>query len=156
MNAYDSQHPDYPGRVCEETPFLSLTAGTVSQWVFSATNTTWSALETSMSFATNHGTYEGDQCYLFYCWVIVGMRPAVGVKSLAEEVRELKTYRNFAFFHTEGEVVAKMDVPACQIKKFERYEARGTYENQQHLWMEELKNPDYIDPSTVVNFREVL
>jgi hypothetical protein len=157
VNAYSDQHPDYPGHVVrEETPFLSMSAGTVSQWAFSATNTTWSALKTAMSFATNHGTYEGDECYLFYCWVIVGMRPAVGVRSLAEEVRELKTYRSFSLFQKEGEIVAKMDVPACQIERFERYEVRGIYENQQHLLIEEIPNPDYIDPSTVVNFREAL
>jgi hypothetical protein len=156
VNAYDDQHPNLPGMVREETPFVSLTAGTVSQRVFSMTNTTWSALETAMSFATNHGTYEGDECYLFYCWVIVGLRPAVGVRSLAEEVRELKTYRNFSLFQTEGEIIAKMDFPARQIKKFERYEVLGTFENQQHRLIEDMPNPDYIDPSMVVNLREVL
>jgi hypothetical protein len=159
VNAYGAPHPDHPGRlVRQETPFISLTAGTVSPLLFRRTNNTWSAHQTALDFATDHGRHEGDDCYLFYCWVIVGLRPAVGVKGLAEEVREIKTYRNFSVFQqTEGEIVAKIDVPARQIERFERYEVRGTGRNQQHNQIEVLSNGNYIDPLLdVVNLRGVI
>lgn len=100
-----------------------------------------------MSFASDFGRYQGE-CYLFYCWVVVGLTPAVEVKHLAEEVRELNTYRRFSAFQTEGEIVAKIEVPARQIHRFERYEVRGNGNLRSDIsFADAFKNP----PSEIVS-----
>jgi hypothetical protein len=155
VNAYGAQHPRYPGPVFQETPFISLSAGNVTAPVFSRTSTVWPAHQTALDFATGHGSYVGD-CFLFHCWVIVGLREAVGVRALSEEVRDLKTYGQYSYYQGEGEIAAKIDVPPSQIEKFEHWRATGTGLNQGLQFIGEWLNPDYIDPTTVVNFREAL
>jgi hypothetical protein len=155
VNAYGAPHPDYAGPVSMETPFISLSAGNVTAPVFSRTHTVWPAHQTALDFASGHGRYVGD-CFLFHCWVIVGLRSAVGVRALAEEVRDLKTYSQYSYYQGEGEVAAKIDVPPSQIEKFEYWQARGTGLHQDLDFIDEWLNPDYIDPATVVNLREAL
>jgi hypothetical protein len=105
-------------------------------------------------FASDFGRYRG-QCYLFYCWVVVGLTPAVEVKHLAEEVRELNTYRRFSAFQTEGEIVAKIEVPARQIHRFERYEILGSRNKVTDIsFVDAFKNPRYVDPYAIVNIRD--
>jgi hypothetical protein len=146
VNAYGAQHPDYTGLVFQETPFISLSAGNVTAPVFSRTSTVWSAHQTALDFATGHGTYIGD-CFLFHCWVIVGLRSAVGVRALAEEVRDLKTYSQYSYYQGEGEIAAKIDVPPSQIEKFEHWRTTSTGLNQDPEFVDEWGNPDYIDVS---------
>jgi len=161
INSYEKGHPDYPGSVKEETPFISLTAGAVSRNLFLKTNFVHPAHLTALSFASNFGRHPGE-CYLFYCWVVVGLTPAVEVKHLAEEVRELNTYRRFSAFQTEGEIVAKIEVPARQIHRFERYEVHGSGNLHSDIsfvddisFIDAFKNPRYVDPYSIVNIREV-
>ena len=158
VNAYDEPHPDYlePRRlVSQETPYISLSAGNVTAPVFSRTNTVWPAHQTALSFAIGPDGYEGE-CFLFYCWVIVALRPAVGVRALAEEVRDLKIYSQYTYYQGEGEIAAKIEVPASQIEKYEHWEVSGTGLNLDLKFIRERPNPSYIDPATVVNLREAL
>lgn len=140
VNAYSTQHPVYPGRVSQETPFISLSAGNVTAPVFSRTSTVWPAHQTALAFAVGDENYEGD-CFLFHCWVIVGLQSAVGVRALAEEVRELKTYSQYSFYQGEGEIAAKIDVPPSQIEKFEHWRKQGTGLNQEFDFVDEWVNP---------------
>jgi hypothetical protein len=155
VNAYGAPHPHYAGLVFQETPFISLSAGNVTAPVFSRTSTVWPAHQTALNFAAGDEGYEGD-CFLFHCWVIVGLQSAVGVRALAEEVRDLKTYSQYSYYQGEGEIVAKIDVPSSQIEKFEQWQKRGTGLSQDLDFVGEWLNLDYIDPATVVNLREAL
>lgn len=119
--ALDRHIHDYDA-VRAETPFISLAAGAVSRVIWLRTNTVHSAIDTAIEFATDGGMGDG---HLIYCWVIVGLNPAVEVEALAEEVRELHTYRRYSQYQTEGEITAKIAIPANQLQGFERVDASG-------------------------------
>lgn len=138
VNNYDA--------VVDDTPFISLTSGCVSRDQYLRTNTVLPARNTAVEFATDGGLDEG---YVFYCWLLVGLNPAPEVEGVAEEVRELNTYRNYSAYQTEGEVTAKVIVPANQIEGFEKVDASGGRIN----WT---ANPDFTPPSRVTNFRDLI
>lgn len=151
---YDKKHPDYPKKVSEITPFLSLTAGAVERSVFYKTNFVHPAHRTALLFASKFGSLRGE-CFLFYCWVVVGLRPAAEIRQLSEEVRELNTYRRYSAFQTEGEIAAKIDVPARQIHRFERYQITDSPNGYPDLnFVDSRINPRYVDPYSIVNIRE--
>jgi hypothetical protein len=156
VNSFDEKHPTRAGLVREESPFISLTAGSVERDRWLARNDTFPAHQVAMKFASDFGELRGD-CFLFYCWVFVGMRPSVRVRNLAEEVRELNTYTKYSRFHWEGEIAAKVEVPARQIEKFEHYEYRGDLSGP-FPWTRigVYDNPDYIKPHEVTNYRDWL
>jgi len=108
LNDYDNYGP--------ETPFISLAAGAVERNASLGINTPHSAIDTGLWFATDFGTRPGA---LFHCWVPVGLNPAVEVRSVAEAVRELHVYRDYLPYQLEGEVTAKVHIPANQIEKVE-------------------------------------
>jgi hypothetical protein len=154
VNSYDEQHPDLRGTVRTETPFISLTAGAVDRNPFLKTNFVHPAHRTALHFATNFSRLRGD-CFLFYCWVVVGLKPAVEIRHLAEEVRELNTYRRYSAFQTEGEIVAKVEVPSRQIHRYEHYRVTdGTGGYVDLTYMGQSINPRYVDPYSIVNIRE--
>jgi hypothetical protein len=154
INSYGEQHPERKGKIREETPFISMTAGAVERSTFHRTNFFHPAHRTALLFASNFGE-PGDKCFLFYCWVIVGLSPAVEVMQLSEEVRELNTYRRYSAFQTEGEIAAKIEVTAPQIEKYERYRVwRPAARVVKFSREEEKLNPLYVDPYSIVNIRE--
>ena len=155
VNAFADQHPTRSGRVRDETPFISLTAGSVERDAFLATNDVHTAHEVALNFGTDLG-HQGE-CFLFYCWVFVGLRPSVPVRHLAEEVRELHSYTKYSRFQPEGEIAAKVGVPASQIEKLEHYEYRA--DRSQKLRIRRLgvyDNPRYVGPHDVTNYRDRL
>ncbi|MFJ6677465.1 hypothetical protein ACIQMJ_40750 [Actinosynnema sp. NPDC091369] len=153
VNAYSRPHPTRPGLVSEETPFISLAAGAVERNTFLKTNLVYPAHLTALQFASDFGRLRGD-CYLFYCWVVVGLTPAVPVEHLAEEVRELTTYRRYSHYQLEGEVTAKVIVPASQIHRYEKYTISDDGSGGIDLRLvESVVNPAYVDPSAVVSIR---
>lgn len=154
VNSYDEQHPRRAGKVRDETPFISMTAGAVERSTFYKTNFFHPAHRTALLFASNFGE-PGDRCFLFYCWVIVGLNPAVEVIQLSEEVRELNTYRRYSAFQTEGEIIAKVEVTAPQIEKYERYRIwRPGRRAVKFSCEDEKRNSRYVDPYSIVNIRE--
>jgi hypothetical protein len=144
LNSFGKEHPTRGGLVKDQTSFISLTAGTVERDRFLRRNIVHTARDTAMEFATDFGRAQGE-CFLFYCWVIVGLAPSVPVRSLAEDVRRLDTYTTYSPYQPDGEIVAKIEVPASQIEKFEHYECLtdghgrlefrllGTYDNPNHV-----------------------
>lgn len=138
VNNYDA--------VIDDTPFISLTSGCVSRDQYLRSNTVLPARNTAVEFATDGGLSEG---YIFYCWLLVGLNPAPEVEGVAEEVRELNAYRNYSAYQTEGEVTAKVIVPANQIEGFEKVDVRGGRIN----W---IANPGFTPPSRVTNFRDLV
>jgi hypothetical protein len=156
INRYTDKHPTRSGLVQEETPFISLTAGAVERNVFLRTNQVNPAHVTALNFASDFGRLRGI-CFLFYCWVMVGLRPSPEVRQLAEEVRELNTYRGYSAFQLEGEILAKIEVPAYQILMYEQYEIFGKPGGGPKVnLVDTVVNRDYIEPSSVTNFRDCI
>lgn len=153
VNAFDERHPSRQGVVRDETPFISLAAGSIERNATLKTNFVHPAHRTALLFASDFGRLRGD-CYLFYCWVIVGLVPAAPVRHLAEEVRELNTYRRYSAFQLEGEVAAKVEVSACQIHRFERYTISNGHSGIRIKCTGQVENPNYVDPQSVVNIRK--
>ncbi len=117
--ALDDHVHDY-WRVSAVTPYISLTAGCTER-VSAGGSVRHSALTTALEFATGCATHEG---YIFLCWVLVTPKPAAELPGFAEEIRDLNTYRPYSVFHDEGEIAAKLYVPARQIRSVTRYNAR--------------------------------
>jgi hypothetical protein len=151
VNQYDSPDPATGAPFCEGTPFISLAAGSMERSTFLQTNIAHPAHMVALDFATSGGTVPG---YLYVCYVIVAIRPAVPVKGVAEEVRELNTYRRYSAFQTEGEITAKIEVPANQIQRCEAYgiSAPGIV-NPVPRWGQH--NPMFEDPISISNIREL-
>lgn len=153
VNSFGMKHPSRNGTVRDETPFISLAAGSVERHKFRKTNDVHSAHQTALYFASDFG--KPGECFLFYCWVLVGLRPSVEVRQLAEEVRELNTYRSYSAYQTEGEILAKIEVPARQIHKYEQYQI--SFDRHGRLRISEpvaCINHNYIEPHSLSNFRD--
>jgi hypothetical protein len=158
VNAFGADHPTRGGRVGDQTPFISLTAGAVERKTWEedgleyGDNIEHGAFLTALAFASRQG--EASEGFLFYCWVMVGLRPRPEIRHLAEEVRELNTYRGYSPYQREGEILAKVEVPANQIEKYERYEFRPDPDGTPvPVCVEMADNPDYVDPHLVTPYR---
>jgi hypothetical protein len=142
--------------VVQTTPFISLAAGCVERDVFYRTNRIHMAEDTALAFATDNGSRFG---FLFYCWVIVGLKPAVSIESVAEEVRELNSYRSWSTFQLEGELTAKIQVHANHIERVEWWEPVGGGQVQRRRappsWNPAYVNPRFDPPSQISNIREL-
>jgi hypothetical protein len=112
-------------------------------------NYVYSAIDTALAFATNWGRRDGA---LFYCWVPVALNSAVGIRAVAEEVRELNSYRSWSAYQLEGEITAKIEVPANQIKRVEWWDIASCRGNDPSDFED---NPNFQPPSPVLNVREL-
>lgn len=109
-------------RVGHDTPFISTTAGTVERDVARARNVFFPPLYTALRFATRNFTGDG---YLLYAYLFLLGRKSVELEEFAEEVRDVNSYTAFYAWHPEGEIVAKVHIPARRIEKIERYSHAG-------------------------------
>lgn len=142
-----TSHPFY-----RMTPFISLSCGTVERDVAAKTNFVHTALQTALWFGTEFG--QQSTAYLYTCWLIVGVRAAVEVEAVAEEVRDLNSYRRYSAYQTEGEVVAKVSIPDnhiqhCQKWTFDRASRKVTPD-----WV--YPNPRFTLPDRLSNIRELI
>jgi hypothetical protein len=134
------------------TPFISLSAGTVERDSAAQTNVVRRARRTAMWFGTQFGN--ASNAYLFTCWVVLAPRRAVEIEGVAEEVRDLNTYRRYSAFQTEGEVAAKIVIPDNQIESCEKWvwdRPRGTLSL---AWC--YPNPRFTVPEQLSNVRELI
>jgi hypothetical protein len=139
-------------RFKDETPFISMTAGCVERDVALRLNRIHEAQDVALRFATNWGEWPG---YLFYCWVIVGLKPAVAIEGVAEEVRELNTYVDWSDYELEGEITAKIIVPSNQIQFCERWDlVRTGRVAASPTWRH--MNSAFDPPTSVSNIRDML
>jgi hypothetical protein len=149
-------HVNNYNSICNDTPFISLTAGCVERDAFYRTNRVVPAEDTALMFATNNGTAAG---FLFYCWAIVGLKPAVSIGAVAEEVRELNSYRSWSAYQLEGELTAKIHIPSNQIQKVEWWAPGTTGQLTQQTdgrdWNPAYLNPLFNPASEVSNIREL-
>jgi len=141
--------------VRDETPFISTTAGTVERDVSVAENVYFPPLYTALRFATNHFKRDG---YVFYAYLFVLGRKSIEMEEFAEEVRDVNTYTSYYAWHPEGEVVAKIHIPARRIEKVEKYSHLGLEERLDHGEVprpqQTFSRPDvYRDPWNYANVR---
>ena len=138
---------DY-ARFGQETPFISLACGAVERDTVLRYNWIRSAVDTALMFATDNWTRPGA---LFYVWVPVSHRPAVAARTVAEPVRDLNIYWRWSPFQPEGEVTAKVHIPANQIEKLEwwvPWHGQGKVK-------ETVCNPHYMAPELLSDVREL-
>lgn len=135
---------DY-GAFRDETPFISLTAGAVDRDRFLSTNHIHSAVDTALGFATRGWRVAGA---VFYCWTPVALNKAVAINGVAEAVGDIRTYRSWSPFHLEGEITAKVSLPANQIQRVEWWTPADAHAPMYTCW-----NPDFCDPLPVVTMR---
>jgi hypothetical protein len=152
VNHFTDPDPVSGRKFSEVTPFISLAAGVVERDKVARTNLVHTAQRTALWFGTGFGQY--STAYLFTCWVILGTRSAVEIAHIAEEVRDLNTYRRYSDFQTEGEVTAKINVPGNQIKECQKWEWERAA--RKFRVTEPWTNPRFVPPDALSNIREVV
>ncbi|UKD54104.1 hypothetical protein L3Q65_40530 [Amycolatopsis sp. FU40] len=152
INHFDELDPVTRVPFSEDSPFISLTSGTVERDAFAATNHVRRARDTALWFGTEYGKHEF--AYLYTCWVLLAPRPAVEVEGVAEEVRDLNAYRRYSAYQTEGEVTAKIMVPDNQIKSCEKWELNRSKKAFHRTLVH--PNPRFTEPEALSNVRELI
>jgi hypothetical protein len=137
-------HVNNYGAVAHNTPYISLSAGSVTPASHGVS--VRPAWRTALDFGTRGGM---TSAFIFRCWVILSPKPSAGLSSMADEVRELSIFRQFWTFHDEGEVAAKILVPHRQIEWVQKFDPGGNLLFQHD-------NPDFVDPFDVCNLIEVV
>jgi hypothetical protein len=152
VNHFDDRDPLSGRTFSEVTPFISLAAGVVERDKAARTNFVHTAQRTALWFGSSFGQH--STAYLFTCWVVLGTRSAVEIRHVAEEIRDLNTYRRYSDFQTEGEVTAKINVPGNQIKECQKWEwDRLACEFRvTNRWT----NPEFVSPEALSNIRGVV
>jgi len=88
---------------------------------------------------------------LFYLWVPTGYNRAVSLSAVAEPVRDLNIYQRWSPYQLEGEITAKVNIPANQIEKVEWWDGNHSKTMPKLVW----PNLDYVDPAPLSNIREL-
>ncbi len=152
VNHYLERDPLTGRPFAESTPFISMSAGTVERDAIAKTNYARRARRTALWFGTDFGRI--DHAYLFTCWLLLAPRAAVGVEGVGEEIRDLNSYRRYSAYQTEGEVTAKIAVPANQIQCVERWALDAAQQIFERTWVHQ--NPGFTPPEQLSNVRELI
>lgn len=141
-----------------ETPFISTTAGSVVRDASGRRNHVLSAEHVATDFATDGFTRDG---WIFSGYLFTLGRKAISQEPFAEEVRELHVYTDYLRYQPEGELVAKIHIPAVQLEEAWPVTARpDPHRPGEWLWPRRgavVSNAGtYVDPSDIVNLRDAL
>src|ERR1700737_2038887 len=136
----------------DRSPFISLSCGSVERDSIAKTNYVHTALRTALWFGTNFGA--SDTAYLYTCWVLIGARQAIEVEAVAEEIRDLNTYRRSSAYQTEGEVAAKIVVPDNHIQKCQKWTWDRKSKKIATGWVQ--TNRGFPPPEALSNIRELI
>ncbi|ADB50815.1 hypothetical protein [Conexibacter woesei] len=141
-----------------QTPFISTTAGSVVRDASGGRNDVLTADHVATDFATDGFTRDG---WVFSGYVFTLGRKAVTQEPFAEEVRELHVYTDYLRYQPEGELVAKIQIPAVQLEAAWPVTAEPDPANPgEWLWPSRgavVPNDGvYVDPLELVNVREAL
>jgi len=150
VNHFSDIDPSSGRPFSEQTPFISLSAGVVERDAAAKTNYVHRARKVGFWFGSNFGA--SPTAYIYVCWVVLAPRSAVEVEAIAEEVRDLNTYRRYSDFQTEGEIAVKIIVPDNQIQQCERWDLNADTLSQTWVY----KNPRFTLPELLTNIRELL
>ncbi|HTY11538.1 MAG TPA: hypothetical protein VMF88_10740 [Bacteroidota bacterium] len=158
QNHYDTPDPQEGGRPFNErTPFISTTAGTVERDALLNRNVLIPAWFEALYFATDAWRRDG---YLFFCYVFILGKRAIGHQQFAEELRELNVYNDYSPFQPEGEITAKIIIPPTQIERVELWSMldfkRDINAHQIPQPAANTPNPLYLPPENYNNVRDIL
>lgn len=140
LHDYDSYGPD--------TPFISLACGATERDALVQRNFVYSARDTALMFATEDWAKPGA---LFYLWVPVSYHRAVPLSAVAEPVRDLNIYQRWSPYQLEGEITAKVGIPANQIEKVEWWDPAYSKTVPRSVY----PNLTYVEPDALSNIRDL-
>ena len=120
--------------------------------VVAKTNYVHTARRTALWFGTNFGAR--DTAYLFTCWLLLAPSAAVEVEGVAEEVRDLNTYRHYSEYQTEGEIIAKIGIPDNHIRDCQKWCWEDSGPSLKLEWVYE--NPRFSPPERLSNIRGLM
>jgi hypothetical protein len=146
--ALDDHVNDYYA-VKDFTPYISLGAGCMEYQGPGVPPVPFPALATAAEFATTWGTTSG---YVFSLWVVTSPQEASDLPGLAEEVRNLRLFSHFHYYHHEGEIAAKLYVPRRQVECVFKVDALGN--PIAASWTgggSVLDNPEFVGPNAISN-----
>ena len=129
-----------------DTPFISLACGAVEPNAASRSTFRYPAKEIALMFATDDWSRPGA---LFYLWVPTSHNRAVALSLVAEPVRDINIYRRWSPYQLEGEVTAKIHIPANQIEKIEWWNGDISRSKPEECWV----NQNYVKPDPLSNIR---
>jgi hypothetical protein len=159
LNRYEQTQPGSSVPFSKDTPYISTTAGTVHRDDSKKANIHFPAFLTALSFATDFSRYKSG--YIFYGYLLTLGRQATPLMEYAEEVRELHIYAPFLPFHDEGELVAKILIPAPRLQRVERWtydhyvdQLEAGLDVPSPLWFHD--NNEFARPEDYTNIRDVL
>ena len=153
VNHFSAFDPSTSRPFSEQTPFISLSAGVVERDAAAKTNYVHRARKAALWFGTDFGV--NVTAYIYVCWVVLAPRSAVDVEGVAEEVRDLNTYRRYSEFQTEGEIAVKIIVPDNQIQQCERWDLDNTGTGKFiRTWV--YRNQRFTPPEVLSNVRELI
>jgi hypothetical protein len=152
VNHFTDSDPVTGKPFSKTSPFISFSCGTVERDSVAKTNYVHTALRTALWFGTNFGA--NDTAYIYTCWIIIGTRAAVEIEAVAEEVRDLNSYRRYSDYQTEGEVIAKVVVPDNQIQQCQKWTWTRGSRTLSPDWIQ--KNSRFTSPDTLSNVRELI
>jgi hypothetical protein len=132
----------------KHSPFISVASGCIERDALLQRNIVYSAVDRALWFATGAWARPGA---LFYCWLQVGLNPAAEVFGVAEAVRELNVYHRWSPYQLEGEVTAKLQIPANQISRVEWWDGRIRTDQA----VDTFPNPKFVDPASIANLRDL-
>ena len=141
-------HVNAYGKVRGHTPYLSLTAGVIERDSHSRMAIHHPAWTTALDFATKGKTTDG---YVFECWIQLPGNPAPELPGFGEEVRDLNIHPRFAWWHDQGEILAKLVVPPRQIRRVLKFDR-----NLARLPLVGGSNPDFVPPERISNIRGIV
>jgi hypothetical protein len=135
-----------------DSPFISMSAGTVERDAVARTNHVHRARKIALYFGTEFGRQ--PKAYLYVCWLILAPRPSAEIETVAEEVRDLNSYRRYSTFQTEGEVLAKVHVPDNHIQCYEKWELEPAANCYRRTTV--INNHRFTSPEQLSNVRELI
>lgn len=134
----------------EGTPFISLTAGTFDHDRRRRLNVPKPAHKTALAFATRGFNEVG---HIFHGYVMVLPNPSIPLQEFAEDVRDFHSHSRYSRYRLQGEVTAKIHVPAVRLERVERYEpSAGSAARCTDVWF----NSGFEPPSRHANIRRAL
>lgn len=124
------------------TPYISLAAG-IRRSDGGHGLQEFRAWETALGFATNGPTGAG---YVYRVWTIVAPKPSPRLMGISDELRDLNQFWDYAYYNYEGEIAAKLLIPARQI----HWVAKVSFPATQ-LWID--VNSEVVAPESITNLK---
>ncbi|WP_199556078.1 hypothetical protein [Sandaracinobacteroides hominis] len=138
--------------VWDRTPYISLSAGIVLPDPVGGVSVLPAWL-TAAAFATNYGRTSG---YVYRCWCVLSPKAVPELACIADAVRDLNIFRKYWIFHGEGEIAAKLTVPARQIERVHKIDKNTNSLNFAGHARPEIFNGKFVSPDRLSNLLEAI